>query len=273
MPSAAKNDVHKIIQPIFTKHTTTYKQFAVRPVRPKPTLGTKEYRKMSSRQKRKQARLNGAKAAGTKSPAGIQRSSVNALKHGLTSKAIVLTNESQTCFDELHLTYVQDFSPQSGVEMDLIDQMVASQWRLRRIWRMQNAALDLKMDMQEAEIKQKFHQIDQPTRLAVAFTAMANEERSLDVLLRYETAYTRMYQRAMSTLMRLRCERAALASETDSTTSSPAESTETELRIDPDPAPESTVNPVISSGSISKREPIQEESRWQRRDIPPEALP
>jgi hypothetical protein len=134
---------------------------------------------MSSRQLRKQARLNGAKAAGTKSPAGIQKSSVNALKHGLTSKAIVLTNESQPQFDELHLAYVQEFQPESTVEMDLVDQMVSAQWRLRRIWRMQTAALDLKMDQQEAEIAKTFHQVDQTTRATVAFTAMANDEKAL----------------------------------------------------------------------------------------------
>ena len=162
---------------------------------------------MSSRQLRKQARLNGAKAAGTKSPAGIQKSSGNALKHGLTSKAIVLTNESQQNFDDLHQSYVREFSPESTVEMDLIDQMVASQWRLRRIWRMQTAALDLKMDQQEAEIAKAFKQIDQTTRVSVAFTALANEEKALDLYLRYEIAYTRMHQRAINSLSKLRKEK------------------------------------------------------------------
>jgi hypothetical protein len=101
--------------------------------------------------------------------------------------------------------------------MDLIDQMVAAQWRLRRIWRMQTAALDLKMDQQEAEIAKKFHQIDQPTRLAVAFTAMASEDKSLDLYLRYETAYTRTYQRALNSLLKLQKEK---------------------LRNDPEPEPE-----------------------------------
>src|SRR3954454_16026994 len=141
---------------------------------------------MSSRNKRKQARQNGAKAAGTKSLAGIQQSAKNATKHGLTGKAIVLSNESQQKFEELHQTYVDEFQPQSGVEMDLIDQMVAAQWRLRRIWRMQTAALDLKMDQLDPEISKNFQQIDEPTRTAVAFTAMANGGHSLELLLRYE---------------------------------------------------------------------------------------
>ena len=119
----------------------------------------------------------------------------------------MLSNESQDKFDELHLTYVREFQPESGVEMDLIDQMVAAQWRLRRIWRMQTAAFDLKMDQQDKEIAQKFKQIDQVTRLTVAFTAMADEQKALDLFLRYETAYTRMHQRALNTLLKLRKEK------------------------------------------------------------------
>ena len=162
---------------------------------------------MSSRQLRKQARQNGAKAAGAKSRAGIQRSSKNSLKHGLTGKAVVLTNESQQQFDELQQAYVREFQPESALEMDLVDQMIASQWRLRRVWRMQTAALDLKMDQQEVEIAKIFNQIDQTTRAAIAFTALANEEKALDLLLRYETAYTRMHQRALNSLLKFRKEK------------------------------------------------------------------
>ena len=197
---------------------------------------------MSSRNKRKQARQNGAKAAGTKSPAGIQQSSENSLKHGLTGKAIVLSNESQQKFEELHQTYVEEFQPQSGVEMDLLDQMVAAQWRLRRIWRMQTAALDLQMDRQEAELAKSFRQIDQTTRATVAFTAIANEEKSLELLLRYETAHTRMYQRALNMLLKLRKEHTKTEPEPEitpiiSTTSIHPEGPKTELPNDPEVHP------------------------------------
>jgi hypothetical protein len=161
---------------------------------------------MSSKQKRKIARQNGAQAAGSKSPEGIQKSSMNAMRHGLTAKALVLTNESLDQFTQLHKTYLEKFQPQDAVETDLIDQMVAAQWRLRRIWSMQTAALDLKMDQQEAEIAEKFTSIDQPTRATVAFTTLANEEKSLELLLRYEITYTRMYDRAQKALLRLRNE-------------------------------------------------------------------
>jgi hypothetical protein len=212
---------------------------------------------MSSRQKRKQARQNGAKAAGTKSPAGIQKSSANSLKHGLTGKAVVLTNESQAQFDDLHQTYVVEFHPESGVEMDLIDQMVAAQWRLRRIWRMQTAALDLKMVRQESEIAKNFQQIDQATRVTVAFTTLANEEKSLDLFLRYETAYTRMYQRALNTLLKLRRERPEPPAEQE------VEPEKTNIRNDPEPEktelrndPESPIPPNSHTHETTPEPPI-----------------
>ena len=117
---------------------------------------------MSSRQKRKQARTNGSKAAGTKTPAGIQKSAANSLKHGLTGKAIVLTNESQQQLRRSPPHLRPRIPPRIRLEMDLIDQMVAAQWRLRRIWRMQTAALDLKMDQQEAESPKISHRSTRP---------------------------------------------------------------------------------------------------------------
>src|SRR4051794_5903547 len=215
---------------------------------------------MSSRQQRKIARQNGAKAAGSKSPAGIQRSALNATKHGLTGKAIVLSNESQAHFDELHLTYVEEFRPESGVEMDLIDQMVAAQWRLRRIWRMQTSALDLAMDQQEAVIMQKFKQIDQATRTTVAFTTLAGEHHTLDLFLRYETAYARMHQKALNTLLKLRKEKlrndavppAAPSAEPPFTETTPEETEEASQLDNPTKALSDSSHPSVAKNRGDK---------------------
>ncbi len=200
---------------------------------------------MSSRQLRKQARRNGALAAGTKSPEGIKQSSMNALSHGLTAKAHVLTNESQAAFDKLRLEYVNRFRPQDGVEMDLVDDMVGARWRLRRIAIMQTAAFDLQMDKDDVEVTKCFKQIDQPTRLVLALGKLSNEEKSLQLLMRYETTYNRMYDRAMKALERLQKGRPE------------AEESETseDLRNDPPPAEPKPVSPLELAGMITKMSP------------------
>ena len=210
---------------------------------------------MSSRQKRKQARRNGAMAAGTKSPEGLKQSSMNALRHGLTSKAVVLTNESQAKFDELRQEYVNRFLPQDAVEMDLVDDMVGARWRLRRITIMQTAAFDLQMDKDEVEIKKSFVKIDEPTRTVVAFTKLTNGEKTLELLMRYETTYSRMYDRAMKALQRLQMDRLK---------SGPSATSE-EMRNDAPPA---------ASVPVSAPEPVPGDAEMKDllAGVPPEIL-
>ena len=153
---------------------------------------------MPSKQKRKTARQNGAKAAGSKTPQGIQTSAMNALRHGLTSQTLVLANESPSKFAELLQMYIEKFKPQDCIEMNLVDEMVAARWRQQRGWVIQTASIDLQMETQEFEIR------SEPQRLALAFITMANQEKVLELIMRYETSYSRMHDRAMKALFRLR---------------------------------------------------------------------
>ena len=235
---------------------------------------------MSSKEKRKIARQNGAKAAGSKTPEGIAISSMNAVRHGLAAKSLVLTNESMANYLELLQAYRNKFKPQDKVESDLIDQMVAAQWRIRRLWTMQTAALDLKMDQQEAEIAAKFTVIDQPTRASYAFTTLANEEKALELYLRYEISYTRMYDRAQRALLRLRNEK--LQNDPNSAPPVPdiaenqgeragqpdQEQTESGIAAHPQPASEpdsapGSLSPVEKTSSASK-ECLKIASPWHR---------
>jgi hypothetical protein len=201
---------------------------------------------MSSRQLRKIARQNGAQPAGTKTPEGIQKLSINPLRHGMIGKALVLTNESHAQYDALEAEYIARFQPADGVEMDLIDDMVTARWRLRRIWTMQTAAFDLKMDQMEVEIAEKFTSIDEPTRTIVAFSNMANNEKSVQLLLRYETTYNRMYNRAMKMLQDLQKDRVNHALSTVSE----------ELRNDPKPAEPASEPP--RPAAVKNHPPTQE---------------
>ncbi len=47
----------------------------------------------------------------------------------------------------------------------------------------------------------------EPNRISIAFSNLANNERTLDLLMRYETSYSRMHDRAIKTLQRLQQDR------------------------------------------------------------------
>jgi len=78
------------------------------------------------------ARTNGAQSHGPITPEGKAKSALNSLRHGLTAKAVVLGDESQEAYDALLAAYTDRFQPADQVELDLVESMTLSRWRLRR---------------------------------------------------------------------------------------------------------------------------------------------
>src|SRR5215204_1183932 len=80
---------------------------------------------------------NTNKSTGPKTPEGKAASKMNALKHGLLSKEVLVHcytyRESEEEFTDLHERYVSQLRPVGSLEEDLMDQIVSTQWRLRRV--------------------------------------------------------------------------------------------------------------------------------------------
>ena len=88
---------------------------------------------MPSQLKSETARINGAKSRGPTSVEGREKSSQNDLKHGLTSDSMmVLDCENRDHFDELLNTFLGIYQPANLAEEDLVEEMVAARWRIRR---------------------------------------------------------------------------------------------------------------------------------------------
>jgi hypothetical protein len=152
------------------------------------------------------ARRNGAKSNGPKTPQGKAISSRNSLRHGMTAKAILLTNENPEAYTKLAEAYYEKFQPADDVECDLVDEMVISKWRQHRDWSNEAALFDLEMDHQTKKIDAQYQKIDHACRYARAFRAMADESKSIQLLTRYETAHRRSYYKALATLLQIRAE-------------------------------------------------------------------
>ena len=85
------------------------------------------------------ARANGAKSNGPITAEGKARSAQNSLKHGLTSSRVVLPHESQEAYDKLEASLINRFKPADDLESELVQEMAAARWRLRRIEAMEAA--------------------------------------------------------------------------------------------------------------------------------------
>jgi len=150
------------------------------------------------------ARRNGAKSNGPKTPEGKAISSANSLRHGMTAKAILLTSENPEAYTNLAEAYYKKFWPDDDVECDLVDEMVIAKWRLRRDWSNEAALFDLEMDHQTKKVDSEYKNIDHACRYALAFRALADESKSIQLLTRYEAAHHRSYYKALTTLLQLR---------------------------------------------------------------------
>jgi hypothetical protein len=159
---------------------------------------------MSSFRKLQSARLNGAKSSGPKTPDGKAIVSMNALRHGLAAKTVVLSNESHDRFNGIHDAYIDEFDPRTTAELDAIEEMAIAKWRHRRYWGIEAATLDLQMDRQAKELEKEFTKMDEMTRLSIAFTALADNSNALRLLDRYLAGIRRDYDRAFHRLLDLR---------------------------------------------------------------------
>jgi hypothetical protein len=100
--------------------------------------------------------------------------------------------------------------------MDLVTDMVAAQGRLRRMRTLETSLFDLQISQHEStlfemDIDRQINESAAPAPgsgendvMAVAFTQMTNQSKSLDLCLRYETSFRRAFNKSLETLMRLR---------------------------------------------------------------------
>ena len=97
---------------------------------------------MSSLRRIKSSRANGSQSQGPVSAQGKSRASLNALRHGLMAKCVVLQAESPQGFQETLDEYLLHFQPTDAVELGLVEEMVSAWWRLRRTWAIETRLLD-----------------------------------------------------------------------------------------------------------------------------------
>ena len=153
------------------------------------------------------SRVNGAKSRGPVTAAGKQRSSRNSIRHGLTSKIVVLSNESQEEYGRVFQAYVARWEPADEPERDLVGDIVSARWRLNRDLAMEAAALDHEMDRQSPQIRQDYESIDEETRCTLALKTLADQGRALAHLSRHESRIRRGLQRAIEELRSMQAER------------------------------------------------------------------
>jgi hypothetical protein len=156
---------------------------------------------MVSTLKSETARINGAKSRGPTTIEGKEKSSRNAITHGLTAGNgnILLDCEDPTQFDEVLNKLLGIHEPATPAEKDIVEEMVAARWRTRRMWTIETGLLNAEILTQQS----KSDVPDPDIHLASAFRSLTDDSRSLALASRYEARLQRLYDRAYKTLREL----------------------------------------------------------------------
>jgi hypothetical protein len=161
---------------------------------------------MVSQLKSDTARANGATSRGPTTPEGKDRSSRNSLKHGFTAGTgnILLDCEDPHEFEENFDKLIRIHEPATPAENDIVEEMVAARWRIRRMWTIETNLLNVEILTQQSSPSVSEGDTQAPgIHLAMAFRALADDSRSLALASRYEARLQRLYDRAYKTLREL----------------------------------------------------------------------
>ena len=141
-------------------------------------------------------RANAQNSSGPRTPAGREKSSQNALKHGLAWRFKVLEGEDQETFDNLFNQFMLDEQPVGSVETELVRRMAEYTWLRQRASRCLEACFLI-------------------TRTSEQIAADQVEMRvrpELERYLHYQSHYDRAFARASAELLKRKKERRLLQS-------------------------------------------------------------
>ena len=143
---------------------------------------------------------------------------MNALRHGLLSKCVLLPDESKEVFAAVLNQHLAKLEPADGPEHSAVEEMVACIWRQRRLWAIETRLL--------ANAAAKRPETDPLDCIVGAFSDLAKGPE-LTPVHRYDGRLHRMHQRALQNLFLL----------SDSEPDQPGQDDQPNLDPAPDPTP------------------------------------
>jgi hypothetical protein len=78
-------------------------------------------------------RANAQHSTGPRTESGKQRSSLNALSHGLTARSAVAPSEDPAAYQQHCRLFMDEYQPATPTETQLVQQLADTSWRINRI--------------------------------------------------------------------------------------------------------------------------------------------
>src|SRR5215510_729773 len=99
-------------------------------------------------------RLNARRSSGPITQEGKKRARMNALRHGLTAKNIVIGDEDPKEFEDLRTKLDHDLQPKTALEGELLERLAGLLWRLRRVPAIEAAIVKARQDEIYSQVRE-----------------------------------------------------------------------------------------------------------------------
>lgn len=149
-------------------------------------------------------RINAKQSTGPKTEAGKSAIKFNALKLGIYTKDVVLPTEDPAPYHELLAAFRREYTPETPTEIYLIDNVVTSIWRRRRVQAAEVGLHDLQRCEQAERIAESFNQITTNEEMANAMRADFANTHMFSELWRHDARLERSISRSLKELQRLK---------------------------------------------------------------------
>jgi hypothetical protein len=125
-------------------------------------------------------RLNALRSTGPKTETGKQRSSQNAVRHGLTTEAVIEPLEDPEDYKAFEQAVTADYDAETAVERELILRLASLLWRLRRSTLIETGLFQIQDEAPPAQSPKTITSQDCSLMTALQISQFATAARSQD---------------------------------------------------------------------------------------------
>jgi hypothetical protein len=151
-------------------------------------------------------RRNAQQSTGPRSEIGKQKSSLNALRHGLTARVVVLPTEDLAAYQRFSAEFLADLAPETFAERQCAQTVIDTQWRLNRVRALEDGMLALGHYGPEGQIDPGHPEIHAVLTAAAAYREHSQAFVNLSM---HEQRMYRILKDATKTLEDLKTKRTA----------------------------------------------------------------
>ena len=136
----------------------------------------------------------------SRTDAGKQRSSLNALRHGLTGQTVVLSTEDHSPYQRHSQPFLDEYQPSGATEAQLVQLLVDTSWRMNRAAAVETNLFSL--GISEAEDRDPAIPPNTDSALAMAL-AFREHTRAFAQISIYSQRLARQFERTLDQLRKI----------------------------------------------------------------------